>query len=89
MSKSTTGRWTITYDPESGQPIEVVSAEDYDHRVAFLASDGNVADARLLAAAPVLLATLKDLITEWYDGHQGDPFWEAALVAIARAEGRP
>ena len=61
MAKSTTGKWTITYDPDTGRPLEIVSADDHDHRIAFLASDGTAANADLLAASPDLLAVCKEI----------------------------
>ena len=65
-------------------------------RVAWISSrlgacqtDGHaIATARLIAAAPDLLAALKDLVAEWGDGLD-DPFWNVARSVIAHAEGRP
>ena len=61
---------------------------DRDHRIAFLASDGKPDDARLIAAAPTLLAILKaaaeDDVVQWHDGS----LLKAARAAIARATGQ-
>lgn len=52
----TPGPWLINFDPEDDRrPLEIVTS-DRDHRIAFLASDGNPDDARLIAAAPDLLS---------------------------------
>ena len=60
-------------------------------RVAKYAHGNAVsADARLIAAAPELLATLKglvDLLNDDLDPAQCAA-WDAAVVAIAKAEGR-
>ena len=80
--------WLINFDPEDDRrPLEIVTS-DRDHRIAFLASDGNPDDARLMTAAPDLLAILKaaaeDDAVQWHDG----PLLKAARAAIAKAEGR-
>lgn len=84
----TPGPWLINFDPEDDErPLEIVT-RDRDHRIAFLASDGNPDDARLVAAAPTLLAILKaaaeDDVVQWHDGS----LLKAARAAIAKAEGR-
>lgn len=57
----TPGPWVVNYDPDDDErPLEIATAADRDHRVAFTASNGNPADSTLLAAGPELLATLKD-----------------------------
>ena len=84
----TPGPWLINFDPEDDErPLEIVTS-DRDHRIAFLASDGNPDDARLISAASDLLAILKaaaeDDTVQWHDGS----LLKAAREAIAKAEGR-
>lgn len=57
----TEGPWWLGFDPETGHPLEVLAISD-DHRLAFLASDGREADARLIVAAPDLRQALADLV---------------------------
>lgn len=63
MSKFTDGSWEVVWlkgdDPES--PSEVCMAGT-DDRVAFLASNGSMEVARLIAAAPDLLAALEQVL---------------------------
>ena len=50
---------------------------------------GNQANASLIAAAPDLLAALRDIVAKWERGGYGDgpcPFMPNAIAAIARAE---
>jgi hypothetical protein len=65
MATHTESPWVVNYDPEDGRPLEIVSEADRDRRVAFLASDGQPADAKLLAAAPDLVAALHRMLREW------------------------
>jgi hypothetical protein len=44
------------------------------------------ANARLIAAAPELLAALKEIVSYCYEGQAG-AVWREALAAIAKAEG--
>ena len=81
----TPGPWLINFDPEDDErPLEIVTS-DRDHRIAFLASDGNPDDARLISAASDLLAILKaaaeDDVVQWHDGS----LLKAAREAIAKA----
>jgi hypothetical protein len=58
----TPGPWAIGYDPDDDErPLEIL-AMNRDFRVAFPASDGNLADSFLIAAAPDLLDALKMLV---------------------------
>ena len=56
----TPGPWRVCTDPDNGRPLEILAVH-VDHRIAFLASDGSWADARLLAAAPELRVALGGL----------------------------
>jgi hypothetical protein len=57
----TPGPWTVICDRDDDdeRPLEIVVANDWNHRIAFPASDGNPDDARLIAAAPNLLVAVK------------------------------
>jgi hypothetical protein len=57
----TEGPWWLSFDRDTGRPLEVLAIND-DHRIAFLASDGREADARLIAAAPDLQEALANLV---------------------------
>jgi hypothetical protein len=48
-----------------------------------------LADARLIAAAPELLAALRGMLAYYTGGALNHPVHHAAVAAIARAEGRP
>jgi hypothetical protein len=95
----TPGPWLINFDPEDDRrPLEIVTS-DRDHRIAFLASDGNPDDARLISAAPDLLAackaarrTIVAAVTLGVDLPGFDPAEHTVVrqidAAIAKAEGR-
>jgi hypothetical protein len=89
----TPGPWTVTCDADDDneRPLEIVVDNDWNRRIAFPASDGNPDDARLIAAAPELLAALKAVLTVWHDAtatrHDDAAAEAAALAAIAKAEG--
>ena len=85
----TPGPWLINFDPEDDErPLEIVTS-DRDHRIAFLASDGNPDDARLISAAPALYEALKALMPSDFDDHPQDfsEEWHAARAALALADG--
>lgn len=82
----TKGPWAITYDPKNGSALEIVSA-DPDHRVAFIASDGRLNDARLMASSPKLLAALEALLAAIGGEHSTDIWCRDAQEAIAEARG--
>jgi hypothetical protein len=87
----TPGPWTVTCDRDDDdeRPLEIVTSDDWNHRIAFPASNGNPDDARLIAAAPDLLAALKGLLPEgWGDDDTMDhiPGVKQARAAIAKAE---
>ena len=54
--------------------------------IADLPDDGTDNDARLIAAAPDMLAALKDLLPMWESGID-EPWVKAARAAITKAEG--
>lgn len=82
--RSTSGRY-IRYDMP---PMTGANVCDLD--VFGGPPDEAEANARLIAAAPDLLAACK-LVVACYKGttaHEQVPAWEAVLAAIAKAEGR-
>ncbi len=87
-SSSYGGRMSHTSGPWRVDCVEVYGANN-KHVVWELGSD-NPADWALIAAAPDLLAALKDLVRATDNpasGALGDP-WDVARAAIAKAEGR-
>lgn len=87
MTGSTPGPWWIGYDPDNGRPLEILAIDD-DHRVAFMASNGNPADASLIAAAPDLLSALRDIMAVADpDGEATDIWAVTARAALAKATG--
>jgi hypothetical protein len=79
------GPWEVIWlkGDKLGSPSEVCAAGTAN-RVAFLASDGSLGTARLIAAAPDLLAALKEVVRISDRKHDA---WDAAREAIANAEG--
>ena len=91
MSGHTPGPWTVTPDSfvMAGSRPSIGVARIITHAQEF------VANARLIAAAPELLALLKLLRDDWFEPHYGlNDIGYAALLrdriraAIAKAEGR-
>lgn len=95
----TPGPWTVDWDYDEGWNHHIESSPG--NRICFMAHDGADhqkqfdANARLIAAAPDMLAALKDLLAiidaqRWGRPWAGRPHAEAdaALAAIAKAEGR-
>lgn len=72
--------WTIRVDKQTVVASLIGAAL---HRGAETAE----ANARLIAAAPDLLAALKELLPMWESGIR-EPWVERARAAIAKAEGR-
>ena len=97
MNKYTPGPWLLRTAPTSAGLCHIVSAADW--RGAFIYGDGIrkgvddalpkaqelAANARLIAAAPDLLA----FVTEWLNSQGGDSNYmtEKARAAIAKAIG--
>jgi hypothetical protein len=67
--------------PPSYEPVCIV-----DQRTEGEPSALALADARLIAAAPDLLASLLEIVAEW--GYPNTPKWHRAKAAIAKAEGK-
>ena len=86
----TPGPWTYEYSNDVGDDdayfIEFYEVRTPDYKE--VAQVGNKADARLIAAAPEMLATLKWVNDALFDlGLGGTTARQAVLAAIARAEG--
>jgi hypothetical protein len=81
MSKHTPGPWRVLYGERNGD-TQIMAQDDY-FRVAVTGA----ADARLIAAAPDMLAALKALVEppDLRDLRIED--WQNAIAAIAKAEG--
>lgn len=95
-------RWTVgfrsakyTDDPHEVYPVVSVPGGDWrpgtDHE--YVRSGEQEQDARLMAAAPDLLAALKGMLDNTHqcgwdcDGHEPCPIGEQAREAIAKAGG--
>lgn len=91
MSDHTPGPWFVG-DKRGVWVGPVVMADDGKRGVAFVVGESD-ANARLLAAAPDLLAALKAHIPWKLAGQPDEPpqgwgIWQDAIDAINKAEGR-
>jgi hypothetical protein len=91
MSGHTPGPWLMEpYLDKPGEyeiaPAGADGLPDWSREVALTCSSD--ADARLIAAAPELLAALRDLVAMSGCSEEGVDIWDAARAAIAKAEGR-
>lgn len=97
MSKHTPGPWFVVDRGSKGNPMMSVMAERIrgkgpSHEVAICATGDSPqemedANARLIAAAPELLAALHAVVCQ--PGFEPDePYGVQVLAAIAKAEGR-
>jgi hypothetical protein len=85
-SKHTPSPWNIEpFDPWDKQIMvnEPAVAVDYDD----VDRDTQEANARLIAAAPDLLAVVHTLLATAYGDHDGCALYIQARAAIAKAEG--
>ena len=97
-TKHTPGPWVWECDPEEdcgtnmfgADGVQVIEYAHWSSGMAF-ANDNrsiNVANARLIAAAPELLGALEDYVkTHEFLGHADRPHYRAAIKAIAKAKG--
>jgi hypothetical protein len=97
----TAGTWIITHDANYGAELAIDSIVDGDTvHIALVHGVGTdeetQANADLIAASPLLLTALKDLLVECdrhgfaevsLDHPMVKPFFDAARAAIATAEG--
>lgn len=91
MSAHTPGPWLVLRDPEVGGPL--VATEDVAIADVMEMEGGmSEANARLIAAAPDLLAALRQVVESAYPNPDEHPTmtaaWRVAEAAIAKAEGR-
>lgn len=89
----TPGEWTIEEYGDDETPSLVIH-KDTETRVCFMATPGShgdpakiEADARLIAAAPDMLAALQAVMAEWREGY-GLRCEQQARAAIDKATGR-
>ena len=91
MSKHTPGPWEVADGRRIGVNLPNAIGNEYDsHCIAITQESAHInaeANAHLIAAAPELLAMLKDLVD--LEGPQpGNSAWgDRALALIAKAEG--
>lgn len=88
MSKHTPGEWTLNL--EAWLPTISVGRVGY---ITVNTGSANVANAKLVAAAPKLLAALKECVKYLDSGDYPEnsiqrELWEEAQEAIAHSEGR-
>jgi hypothetical protein len=91
MADHTPGPWTVKNDPVAPERVVVDMGDGIVAVHPFKDWKSNADRARLIAAAPDLLAALESLVVEplragqtnwdWYDRHK------AAYAAIAKARG--
>jgi hypothetical protein len=93
MSKTTPGPWRIVEYGDDDAPALVIH-HDYQTRICFMAAPGSLgdpariaADARLIAAAPEMLAALKELI-EFGDSAAARDMANAAIVKATMVQTR-
>ena len=88
MSKHTPGPWHIN-DHAHDEEVVYIEADRYGVASIFTDTDKvdstELANARLIAAAPELLEALKNIEND--DGHIPSTIWNMCKAAIAKAEG--
>lgn len=98
-AEHTPGPWTVEFPERPDAMSEVfapkASADDFQWRVAYVLRDSNPhqqpvddANARLIAAAPDLLAAAKDAYIALPMTKHNKSINDALAAAIAKAEGR-
>jgi len=88
MSEHSPAPWMWDGPPHN---IHVVQANAPHMRVCFLTSNGPTeANARLISAAPDLLAALRAMVDRWEPDTEGldRVMWENACAAIDKATGQ-
>ncbi len=93
MRKHTPGRWVVAHRGCEGKPTVVAHRAGRPSTIALIESgkrEEDVANARLIAAAPDLLIALKRLSVAMSEINPNDytPELQDADAAIAKAEGR-
>ena len=89
----TPGPWTCFYKSKYDEwHVSIPVPDSTMHLALFddgIRGENREADARLIAAAPELLAALREMCDRW-DPASARPdrrIWDAAMAAIAKAEG--
>lgn len=85
-SKHTPGPWRLHAEHLRGGLYHSVSRPGVDDTIDIHETDNGEADARLIAAAPDLLAFAHYVLE--MDPSSNAPLFEQARAAIAKAEGR-
>ncbi len=91
-ARHTPGPWRLAASGIDGHKVVAPDGRNIcgmSNRISLSMAERH-ANARLVAAAPDLLAALRDLVPADFDRHPDDfmPVWHAARAAIAKAEGR-
>ena len=92
-TKHTPGPWSALNSHKAGFRDVVAFGNDEPQSRKFICeippSDTMIEDSQLIAAAPALLDSLKEL-TDWAAQMGGweSPAWERARAAVAQAQGR-
>jgi hypothetical protein len=92
-TKHTPGPWVVMGKGKHQPPLIAGAEEDYEHGpdrpvVAYLSGENIEANARLIAAAPLLLGALQDCVLELrFLGKTGTDGLNQAIAAIAAALG--
>ena len=98
MSKHTPGTWKFRTCYTKGEPVEYAVESTHPEHSGLIATvhitvdndDEDYTNAKLIAAAPDLLAALKDLLSMAESVHEVPPTRaNKARAAIAKAEGNP
>jgi len=87
MTKHTPGPWRLLKREGSFPPV-VQRGLEGGFSVAGSNPDTEDADARLIAAAPELLAVLRQVADYWAGGDVPEDIDDAMRAAIAKAEGQ-
>jgi hypothetical protein len=83
MSGHTPGPWIV-----DAYGDVTANGEDVAHVVSYYGVDECIANARLIAAAPEMLAALRGFLAEFGDKTDNNANVRAAREAIAKTEGR-
>lgn len=92
MSKHTPGPWTVHDDTdisgiENDPENKCIGSVDVAHVYLRTVPGRHEANARLIAAAPDLLAVLQDVLSTWDSGSEAFPISDIR-AAIAKAKGK-
>ena len=87
MSKHTPGPWSFYDDSNDGKTnrIEIVAIGKTVARIYHSVPDEDLPNARLIAAAPELLASLQIMVDRFIDTEGSFGAWENEAIEVARA----